>query len=327
MATSAHTGIFGLCVLLALLPFGTYAGRTQTEPFEQGRLARVKALDSPVILGDVPVYYTPGYAMRARNLQDFVRDELRFYQSTLKVKLKLTIAVLDKYQWSRAEQDLPYPMPSVSGDATPVALLAADWSQAPNFLAQRSDANSALLKTVAARKLAWDVAAAQAADLIGGHELGHTVIDAYGIVPGTHWLNEFLASYALYAYLAEKHPDKIWLLDLLETTNGHAQHHVSLDDFESGYARILSTDGANYAWYQGQFLALVRRMRARQGMRLFPRMREEFPGGGYAVSALGNAETLRRLDAIDPLFRSWSGTMALKQRSVATLSRPLRPSP
>ncbi len=35
--------------------------------------------------------------------------------------------------------------------------------------------------------------------IFGGHELGHAILDAYGINPGTRWLNELVASYVLYA--------------------------------------------------------------------------------------------------------------------------------
>jgi hypothetical protein len=71
-------------------------------------------------------------------------------------------------------------------------------------------------QAVNAHRLPWNEAAGSAYDLWGGHELGHAILDAYGINPGTRWLNELVASYVVYAYLASEHPEQLWLIDVLE---------------------------------------------------------------------------------------------------------------
>lgn len=47
--------------------------------------------------------------------------------------------------------------------------------------------------------------------------------------------------------------------------------YVSLVDFESRYTQILTQGGANYGWYQGQFLKQVRVIYATQGIAFLPR--------------------------------------------------------
>jgi hypothetical protein len=69
------------------------------------------------------------------------------------------------------------------------------------------------------------------------------------------------------------------------------QHHVSLEDFESQYIDILSKDGENYGWYQGQFLEQVKRVYSEQGLEFLTQVRTAFPAGSSPNHQLGNAET------------------------------------
>jgi len=278
--------------------------------FEAGRLERVKALGGPVIEGAVRTYYTPGYEKRARKLQRFVDGERTFVKKELGIDVPLSLAVLDPAQWKLVERQLPYSMPSVTGDP-PVALVPADWPSAPqDIFAKESDAGPAVVEAVAAHGLSWNEANYQAYDLANGHELGHAVIDTYGIVPGTHWLNEMLASYVLYAFLQQERRDLLWLDQLMQAANpiNRPQRHVSLDDFEAQYMQILTTDGRNYGWYQGQFFGLVRKVYARKGIGFLLEVRAAFPEGEKWF-ALGNAETLRRLEDISPGFVAWARDM------------------
>ena len=126
---------FAACVLAGI---GFTAASAQ---FEEGRLMRIQALKTPHLDGIVPTYYTPGYKQHARDLQRFVTGEMGFAQRRLGVQLPLSLAVLDKAQWSLAERQLPYPMPSVDGEP-PVALMPADWWAAEDFFENESDIDS-----------------------------------------------------------------------------------------------------------------------------------------------------------------------------------------
>jgi hypothetical protein len=300
---------FAACALLAL------ASATAFAQFDEGRLERIQALQAPRLDGIVPTYYTPGYKQRARDLQRFITAEMRFAQRRLDVQLPLSLAVLDKAQWSVAERQLPYPMPSVSGEP-PVALMPADWSAAEDFFAKESDADARTHEELAAHRLTWREASHRSGDLIGGHELGHAVIHAYGIQAGTRWLNELLASYVLYAYLQNERRDLLWLVDIVQVGNrvNLPQHHVSLDEFESQYMDILAKDGENYGWYQGQFLEQVKRVYAQQGLGFLNKVRGAFPAGASPGHDLGNAETLRRLEQFSPGFAAWAASLETRPR-------------
>lgn len=289
-----------------------------TPTFEPGRFGRVQALTDPMIPGAVPTYYTPGYEQRARVLQEFVIDELGFCKKKWRFDLSLSLAVLDSSQWSRVELQLPYSMPSVTGEP-PVALVLADWATAPDFFPKEAEAGAAVREAISAHGLSWIEANRRAFDNVIGHEFGHEVIDAYGIVPGTRWLNEMFASYVLYAYLQNERRDLLWLIDLVQVGNriDRPQHHVSLDDFESMYMEILSNDGHNYGWYQGQFLEEVKKVYARHGLGFLKEVRAAFPKGEKSF-ALGNAETLRRLEKISSGFIACARSMDTQPKLPAT---------
>ncbi|HWF86752.1 MAG TPA: hypothetical protein VG222_17960 [Vicinamibacterales bacterium] len=273
---------------------------------EAERLDRVRALGDPVIDGAVPAYYTPGYEQHARDVQRFITGERAFVKKELGVDVPLWLAVLDRAQWAQIEKEYPYPVPSVDG-TPPVALMPANWADARGFFAADTDVDPAVIKVVQARGKDWTQATYASADLIGGHELGHTVERAYGIVPGTHWLNELLASYVLYAYIKSQRHDLLWLLAITraETQPNRAQPHVTLDDFEALYMQILARLPSNYNWYQGQFFDEVDKVYARKGVGFLKEVRAAFPPGGERF-ALGSSETLRQLEKISPGFIAWA---------------------
>jgi hypothetical protein len=78
---------------------------------------------------------------------------------------------------------------------------------------------------------------------------------------------------------------------------------------------ILSKDGVNYGWYQGQFLEQVKRVYADKGLKFLEEVRRAFPASGGAKGRLGNTETLRRLEKIAPGFTAWAASLQ---------TRPLR---
>ena len=124
---------------------------------------------------------------------------------------------------------------------------------------------------------------------MGGHELGHAILDAYGINPGTRWLNELVASYVLYAYLASEHPEQLWLIDVLEVGGrpGQPQRYVSLDDLEPNFLQIAVNDPRNYLWYQAQFFEQIKKIYVRHGVEFLAALRQVFPDGTYKFATLG----------------------------------------
>ena len=283
----------------------------QKSSFEPGRAERIQALHDPRLSGGITTTYSPGYEHHARELQRFISGELRFVHRELGVELDLSVAVLNEQQWGRVEHQVPYPTPSVTG-VPPVALLAASWSAADHVFPKESEVSPAILRLVAEHGLTWLPAVHRAFDLVGGHELGHVVVDAYGIMPGTHWLNEMLASYVLYSYLKQERPDLLWLVAVLKEASriDHPQDHTSLNDFESQYMIILTQDAASYAWYQAQFLSRIEQIYPRHGISFLKSVREVFPSDGAQLFAVGTTNTLGRLEEIEPGFSAWAASLA-----------------
>lgn len=293
------------------------SGRSASE-FEPGRAQRVRALHDPCLQGEVRTCYTPGYAAHARQLQRFLRGELHYVRHELGVSVPLSLAVLDERQWPQVERQLPYPIPSVTDDP-PVALVAANWAAARGFLPKPEGVSQAIRNEVSARGLSWQQATFQAGDLLSGHELGHAVVDIYGIVPGTHWLNELLANYVLLAYLAAQQPKQSWLIDVVQAGNqlDRTQPYVSLEDFEARYLQILEGDNEsnNYGWYQGHFIQLVQQIYPVKGLAFLKEVRAAFPPGEAPRLQLGNDETLRRVEKIYPGVAAWAADLRAQRGS------------
>ena len=274
---------------------------------EDGRLERVRALGNPILRGSIPTYYTPGYENRARDLQAFFSSELQFAERHIQFQLAVSLAVLDPVQYARSEHQVPYPTPSCTGDP-PVAMMPVSWTGGQDVLPKEQDAGAAVRQAVITHHRRWSDASQSAYDLWGGHELGHAILDAYGINPGTRWLNEFVASYVLYSYLASEHPEQLWLIDVLEVGGQpHRLHHyVSLDDLESHYLQLAVNDPHNYLWYQAHFFEQIKKIYESHGVEFLKALRRVFPDGHYEFATLGTTETLRRLDTIDPGFSAWA---------------------
>jgi hypothetical protein len=316
----AHSHV-GVCALIVFVfcRGGSASGADQAGPpedFGADRAQLIRALHNPCLKGSIITCYTPGYRTRALLLQRFLAAELVFVRQRLRVSVPLLLAVLDEHQWPLAERQLPYAMPSVYGDP-PIALVAANWAAAKDFYPTEEIAgNPALLSEIAAHHSTWDLANAQVGDSLSAHELGHAVIEAYGIAPGSHWLDEFLASYIWYAYISELRPKELWLFDVLQAGNQleRPQRFVALAELDLNYKAIVESDMKtnNYGWYQGQLLERVRRVYPVKGLNFLKDIRAAFPVG--EAPNLGSDEALRRVERIDPSFRDWANGLAGKAR-------------
>jgi hypothetical protein len=283
--------------------------------FGANRAQLIQALHNPCLKGPIVTCHTPGYRARAASLQRFLTGELAFVRRKLNVSVPLMLAVLDEHQWPLAEHELPYGMPSVYGEP-PIALVAANWAAAKDFFPKAEEMDPAILREVGRHHLTWDQANAQAGDLLSGHELGHAVIDAYGIVAGSRWLDEFLASYVWYAYVSEQRPDLLWVFDVIQAGNQleRPQRFVALAELDNNYKIIVKSDPKtnNYGWYQGHLIERVRQIYPVRGLGFLTAIRAAFPPG--EVPRLGSDEALHRVERIDPSFGDWAKELAGKPR-------------
>ena len=309
------TGIAAASVADQSDPSGSPESAAPSTDFGADRAQHIHALHNPCLQGPIVTCYTPGYRARAVFLQRFLTGELAFVRQRFNVSVPLTLTVLDEHQWPLAEHQLPYSMPSVHGDP-PIALVAANWAAAKDFFPKAEEMDAAILREVARHGLTWDRANAQAGDLLSGHELGHAVIDAYGIVAGSHWLDEFLASYVWYAYISERRPEQLWLFDVIQAGNQleRPQRFVTLDELDKNYKAIVKSDPQtnNYGWYQGQLIERVRQLYRVRGLVFLKEIRAAFPPS--EVPSLGSDAALRRVEQIDPSFTGWAKELASKPR-------------
>jgi hypothetical protein len=301
-------------------PSASHHSSAPPADFGADRAKLIQALHNPCLKGRIVTCYTPGYRSRAVSLQQFLTDELVFVRQRLDIPVPLMLAVLDEHQWPLAEHELPYAMPSVHGDP-PIALVAANWAAAKGFYPTAAVAgNPALLQEIANHGLDWDQANAQVGDLLSAHELGHAVIDAYGIVPGSYWLDEFLASYVWYAYMSEQHPEQLWLFDVLQAGNQleRRQRFVTLAELDLNYKVIVQSDirTNNYGWYQGHLIERIREIYPARGLDFLKAIRTLFPPG--KAPQFGSDEALRRIEQIDPSFGDWAKELARKARTQDT---------
>jgi len=74
-------------------------------------------------------------------------------------------------------------------------------------------------------------------------------------------------------------------------------------------------DPRNYLWYQAQFFEQIKKVYSRHGVEFLAALRRAFPDGAYKFATLSTAETLRRLDTIDPEFSSWARDLKSMSRT------------
>ncbi len=272
---------------------------------QPSRLDLVKTLDNPILQGSLPTSYSPGSEQRAKALQKFLEGERSFYQEKLGIKLAdLSLAVLSPDQWPKAVPDLPYGMPSVSRNPSVIAMPTrwegADWGAFP----KETDVDPSLVKEVTSSGGNWNQILYRGADGIATHELGHVIIARYGIDPQVHWFNEFLASYAGYAYLKEKVPEDLMANEIFWVFGLRQPHpHTSLADFESMYNRLARELPGNYGWYQSAISQRVIEVYKQRGLDFLKSVQKQFPVG---ASGATNDVVLDRLEQINTGWKVWA---------------------
>lgn len=286
-------------------PKATTSQTKQEEP----TLDAVLALKDPLLLGEVPTYYTPGFKERAEGIRDFLAGERAFYKEKLGITVPLTIAVLDAKQWQALNILDPYAIPTVTDVPPYVALMPANWAENQlGMLPDESKANPSVVQQVRAASVGWNDTFYRGFDTIIGHEFGHAAASVTGIDKPKHWLDEFLATYFLIAYVHERRADPQFPMKIFFSINLEYPHpYTSLDNFESRYP-LSNTLPTNYGWYQSQFWRRGEEVYRLQGVNFLRKMKVEFPAGHNSFT-LSNAEVLRKLDHICPGFVKWADTL------------------
>lgn len=279
-------------------------------------LARVQALALDSLDTAIQTYYSAGARERAEELQEWLRTADLFFRDRLGVSPRFRLAVLDEEDWAEISA-IPYGVPFFSPEPHVIVLPAVPEAAA---VTQIYTAARVALPAHAAQDLAdigvtYEEAVLQVLDLIGFHEVGHVYINAFGF-NGTNtarWLEELLATYAAYSFLAVSDPDAITAWDALSEAVIAFVEPVSrsLDDFTSANVRALGP--ATYGWFQSHFnlrdaVVVVERP---EGSWL-----PELVAAGLAenTQTMATSELLARLDATLPGFTEWASSSGLEFR-------------
>ncbi len=275
-------------------------------------LPRVVHLNLPVLPAPVTTYYADGAKARAERLQADVRDMNAFYQERLGVQADVTLAVLNSNQWARVNP-IPFGLPGVLGVPHVVFMPAHSGGWTFHQMRAREGAIPAdvLQDYLRTTQKTLEAASDDFVDFIALHELGHVLLMRYGIDPGCHWLNEFLASYLAYAYVAERRPERKPVIALLGRPSVTRPRHTTLADLERLYFRV-----DDYGWYQGMFERRIQEMYPNAGLRFIAELRRQRPRPPTTaqdtalpeevLDRIAPERALQIVEAIAPGFQAWA---------------------
>ncbi len=301
----------GLASLVLAALFGTASTHplpAQAPPTDGADLlARVRASGLESATDRITVFYPKGQTDRALEARTRVQEALAFFADSLGVAPELSLAVLDRGHWERLGIQQPYGIPGVDG-VPPVAFLPAtdDGLAATDALSIAAGVGDSARRLLAAAGTDWTTAASSHVALVGLHELGHALVDAYGIEVRSRWLNEWLATYAGYTFMRAHRPREalVWEGVLHGFRDAARPAHRTLAAFDRLY---FGVGALNYVWYQARFQQQVQAVHAQHGLDFLRQVRAGFPRGSAPVTSAD--EVLTRLERIAPGFSAWAATM------------------
>lgn len=274
-------------------------------------LPRVVKLDLPSLPGPIPAYYDHGAKTRAERLQSDVREMNRFFQENLGVQTAVTLAVLNSNQWTRVNP-VPFGLPGVLGEP-PVIFMPAHsggWAFRQMLARKKAIPTEVWQDYLKTSQRTFEAASDDFVDFIALHELGHVLCIHYGIDPSCNWLNEFLASYFGYAFLAERRPERKPVIALFGRPSKARPKHTTLADFERLYFRV-----DDYGWYQGMFERRIQEMYPQAGLQFLKDLKRALPRTvpipdgvsipDQIVNRLAPEVVVEKLEAIAPGFQAW----------------------
>jgi hypothetical protein len=235
-----------------------------------------------------------------------------FYQERLGVQVAVNLAVLNSNQRTRVNP-IPFGLPGVHGEPPVVFIPAYSGGYAYRKMLARKEAILAdvLQEYLRTSQKTFEAASDDFVDFIALHELGHALLVHYGIDPSCNWLNEFLASYFGYAFLAERRPERKPVIALFGRPPQTHPKHRTLADFERLYFLV-----DDYAWYQGMFERRIQEMYPQAGLQFLKNLKRTLPRTAGipdgvsipdpVVNRIPPEVVIEKLEAIAPGFRAWA---------------------
>lgn len=261
-------------------------------------ITALAAAKLPSSTNKMTVYYSPGNEARALSLLTNLEGAMAFLQANFRLSPTISLAVLNEADWGLVNSGSPYGPVSLPGL---IVLPGNDFDQ---FVAGilKGSLTAPQLQAAEANGLPVEKQVQFYFEDVIYHELGHIYSAAYGIGVPNHWTNEVMASYLMFNYLGEKHPERaknvLAVGDLfLQTVR---PTYTSLDDFERFYTSISAM---NYGWYQAQLALRAEALYKKEGLAMVDKMKTAFPASRAPRPA--PADVLARMERLSPGFVAW----------------------
>ena len=274
--------------VMFLLLLGIHAAFGETV-YSQLQQSGVRESSDPAI----PILYSNGYKQQATQLSELLGPSAGFFKSRLNVELDVKLAVLNKTDWQEVSK-VPYGLPFVSGPPYVIGIPATT----DHPLAQTLHAALAE-KDLKPLDMTRDEMVRLFISLIGFHELGHIYAKSAGIHLPNKWIDEFVATYLAYSYLAatESVGKQVWLRGAEALVRFIQPSKTTLADFESLYYRVGIE---NYAWYQAVFLKRTDALYSASGFEFIQTLQDNPLPGSLAHFGLSE------LESRFPGFETWA---------------------
>jgi hypothetical protein len=268
--------------------------------------AKVQALDLSHRPGSSPAWHVSGAEDRAGYLQSLLDDQRTFFRQKFSVDVPIGLAVLDQANWAEVAPNIPYGMPHVSRKPF-TAVMPANWDEVRWLpFPTREQADPRLAQESEDLGLDWDQALRTGADLIATHEFGHTLLHQLNVDPRSPWLGERPATYAGYAFIAERRPELVGPNRLFNLAVANGPHpHTSLRYLDENYFEVVTKTPANYGWYQGRLFERAEAVYAEHGLAFLSDIKRVFARG----EPMTHDQVLDQLERINPGWKAWAASM------------------
>jgi len=234
--------------ILLLVSFISYTALSQST-----NDSLINTLNTDIIPGKVPTYYTPGNIEIATDLQKTITSAINFYEGIQSNKFHIKLAVLDSVQWPSTW--VPYGFVFYSdgwifmntgmdyGNFKKVYGLGKIYTHLDTELKNQKVTNAKMIESF------YKVYAI--------HELGHYFISRLSNAkPPDKWTNEFIATFFSYSFFKNYDQNSLKEFELF--------HKIDRDFYQPKYSTIadfnkvyMSMGVENYVWYHSNFYFLV----------------------------------------------------------------------
>ncbi|WDV46810.1 hypothetical protein PV797_03720 [Clostridiaceae bacterium M8S5] len=251
--------------------------------------------------GKLRVKYSKGYLEKATAQYNLLKQMKEFYNEKKGFNLTVEVNLLYREAWEK-KYDLPYGLPFVMLEEISVIVLPAteDGIVVESMLVFKDIVPQNIKDILSEINYSYEDAVKQFPDLIGLHEIGHTLTIENGNDNLNNWFNEFMATYFAYAFMRNKAPElaKLWEANAYITyLDGSKPEYTSMDALDEVYCDMPVP---NYDWYQKQFTLLAEKVYDAMGLDFIDSVRDAF--GNDEVKG---DETFDRLRTISPIFDEW----------------------